>query len=770
MVVAVIGSAIGGVGALYSAVDKVLLARIPYDHANDTYVVWRNYPWLGLDRGLLAGTDVVALAESPVIEDAIAVTRQAAALRLPNADAPVAIRVFRTTSNFFEFVGTAPVIGHGYTRAGTTPNHERELVITHRLWRDLGAHDTIVGSHVTLGGEPHTIVGVMPPEFEFTRHGPAAAPEAGDAFVQFTTDLAATSPRDGSYAVMVRARSGIAARELDAAVAAIGATIDREHLGSAGLELYALPAREDLVATLRPTIVLVAVAAGFFLLVVVLAVAGALLSGRRNAPERVATRGVRADAARVAMFAVAGGMAAMGAALCGSAALEVFLPADFPRGSGLTIDFRIAVSVFGAAALCAGTVARLGSSGRGVRASRAETVHGRHRRTVRDALDGGMVIVQVAATFVLLATGGVLLRNLQELSRSRPGFDARGVLALDLSVVAADAEGELQEREAHAQIRESLRGLPGVVAVGAANALPLAGAPSSVTVSLPEGRGHGAEPAPTGPLVDNIAVVPGYFEAMGIELLEGVASSSAGNARDVVVDRLMAERFFPSNRAAIGATLIRGQDSVRIVGVVEHSRMSDLHADGRPQLYVHDDRAELSSLIYVIRTAGRGPTTGDIRRALGGIDGVSVSSVRDLHALVGGSLHAQRALAAIVTAFAAAASLLVALALFRAVLRQVARRESELCIRLARGGRRIGLALSVVADGMLLTLTGIAAGLAGVPLLSPTLRGLFFAVPAYDMESLVAVVSVLVAITLAACYLPAQQVLRMRPPQSLGDV
>ncbi|HEV2131333.1 MAG TPA: ABC transporter permease [Longimicrobiaceae bacterium] len=190
--------------------------------------------------------------------------------------------------------------------------------------------------------------------------------------------------------------------------------------------------------------------------------------------------------------------------------------------------------------------------------------HGRLRK--------GLVVVQVALSLVLLSAGGLVVRSFEGLLRAEPGFQTAAVLTMRVPIPAQGYPDAASIRSLHQRIEDELAALPGVVAVGATTGLPLSAAPKDM------------------PLADRIRIRPGYFDALGIGVFAGRNFDRAPpeGAREAIIDRTLAATFFPTGNP-VGATMVFGDDSLTVIGVVEHARMYDIQQDGRVQVYLHNE-------------------------------------------------------------------------------------------------------------------------------------------------------------------------------------
>jgi putative ABC transport system permease protein len=325
----------------------------------------------------------------------------------------------------------------------------------------------------------------------------------------------------------------------------------------------------------------------------------------------------------------------------------------------------------------------------------------------------------------------------------------------------------LQER-----IERTLAAIPGVTGVSATTGVPLTDSASQTTIGIPGAPGNTGNEERDRPLVDWMGVRAGYFDVMGMRVVEGRSFDPIRHegTREALIDRSIARTFFPGG-SALGAKIPFGGNNqfLTVVGVVDQARLYDVHQDGRPQMYVRAEDAGFRSLVYVLRSerdlAGLVP---DVRTAVRGIDTrLAVANVRSMPEIVGDALRQQRISAVLITGFALGALLLAGMGLFGVVSGSVTRRRHELAVRLAVGADHGRLLRLVLREGAVLVGIGILLGVPGVYFAGTVLRGVLVGVSPTDPATLVTVTLGLGLVAMVACYLPARRVLGIDPAQSL---
>ena len=774
---------LGMFAVVYTAVQKVLIDPMPYRDPGDLYYVWRDYgPITDLKRGALSGTDIAELQKpNAVIEDAVGLQRFLGGIfSVREGGDPMEIAVTRTSPNLFDVLGVTPALGRGFAPDEVGPGREQVIVLTHGLWNRIGADPAIVGSDVRLQGRPFRVIGVLPPEYTFVRNEPAGPPQRVDAYIPFAVHLAETNARNGAYTGLIRARRDASPDAVAAAVDAAGRTIDARDFNGRGLKLYPVGLKADVVSRVRPALVVLGAAALLLVFMLMVNLASLLLARAAQREHEVAVSRalgantiaiVRSTLLEGCLLGAAGGALGTLAATWGTRALVAVAPLDLPRREAIAIDLPIGVTVIAvggllgalAAAVPAAWSARTSLSallaGSAVRGGGG---HGRLRRA--------MIVAQVALSLVLLSSGALVVRSFDRLLRTDPGFRADGVFTIRLR---RPPEFFPQWRDAVAfqdRVKNALAAIPGVTGASAASTLPLTATTSQAVITIPGAPGNTGDAERDAVLTDIIGVAANYVEVMGMQVLAGrtFAESRPDGVKEVMIDAVFARRFFPGGNA-VGAKIPASEGSLAIIGVVNQARLYDLRADGRPQMLVRVEDFGTRALSFVMRTT-REPRSllPDVRVAIRRIDPrVPVADARPMDDIVEQALSQERTSAALISAFAIGALLLLAMGLFGVVSSSVTRRRHELGLRLAVGADHGRLIRLVIGEGAALVGLGVLIGAPGVYLVGDLIRVVLVGVSPTDPLTLAAVALGLGIVTMAACYVPARRVLAIDPAQVL---
>ena len=781
-VVGTLGIGLGLFAVVYTVVQKVLIEPLPYKDPDDLYFVWRDYrAYFDLSRGWLGGTDVAELQKAGgVIEGASGLLRQLTTFSAREGADATEIAVMIASPNLFDLLGVQPVLGRGFARDETGPKRPPVIVLTHELWNRVGADRAILGTTVRLNGEPYTVIGVLPPKFGFVRNASLGPPQRADAYTTFNINLAETNPGQGSYAGLIRARRGTSPQAVASSVDAVGRLVDARDFKNKGLKLYPVGLKPDLVASIRPALVVLGFAGVLLVLVLMVNLASVLIArAAQREHEFAVSRALGANGAAVVratlfeggLLGLAGGVVATLAAVWGTRTLIALAPLDLPRREAVAVDWRIGATVIGLGVLL-GLVAAITPATWAARATLSSLLANSAVRGGggRGRLRRAMVVAQVTLSLVLLSTGGLVVRSFDRLLRADPGFQPEGLLTMRVPmppqfIPKVEDALALQER-----VEQALRTIGGVTGVSATSTLPLTASASQNLVRIPGAPGNTGNADRDAPLVDYMGTRAGYFEVMGMRLVEGRGFDRVrrDGVRDAVIDRNLARQFFPTG-TALGAKIPFNNQSVTVVGVVDQARLYDVHQDGRPQVYVRAEDFGYRTLAFVVRTR-RDPQAlvPEARSAIRQIDPrLALADVRTMDDVVGDALRRQRISAVLISGFAVGALLLAAMGLFGIVSGSVTRRRHELALRLAVGADYGRLVRLVLGEGAALVVIGVLIGAPGIYIAGSLLRGVLVGVSPLDPLTLGGVALSLGLVTMIACYLPARRVLRIDPAQSL---
>ncbi len=788
-VVATLALAIGANAAVFSVVQAVLLAPLPYREADRLMFIWSNLDRAGYHRGPISGPELTDLREQARRFEGFA-SIWATSAQITGEGEPEQLRVGLVTANFFSVLGAEPALGRSFEPGEEGKGAPGAVILSDGLWRRrFGADPGIVGRAARLDGATLTVVGIAPPGLRFLFPADSSVPAELQAFVPFPTDLP-RDPRSLYYLRTIgRLAPGASPAEAAQEIGAIGKRTEAAHAeySASGRSFFAVGLKDDAVREARPALITLLAAVGLVLLLACVNVANLLLGRELARREQMAvraalgaTRGRLVRQVLVETLLLAGLGLVAGLAL-GNVLLDVLLalrPAALARFDRVELDAPVLVFTAGAGLLAALVVSFVGLAG-AIRLDLAGVLRGAGRsgddaprRRVRRLL----VVSEVALGTVLLVGAGLLVRSFLELQRIDPGFRAERVLTFRLGMPGT----RYPDREAVVAfargLEERLRALPGVEAVGEVSTLPYDDAPNWSTPYAFDGVD---EKSRGGREADSRSVSPGWFETVGAQLVAGrtFAESDDGKGRPVViVDDRLAEKAWPG-RDPIGQRLqvefLVDGDFVptwtTVVGVVRHIRHRSLSEVVREQVYVPHRQCPRNPMAWVLRASGDPVAqAASVRRAVAALDReLPVYDVRPLQAYVSDARGRARFTMILCAAFAALALLLAAVGIYGVVSYSVARRRREIGVRLALGARAEQVRWAVLRDGMVMAAMGLGLGLLGAALLTRVARSLLYAVGPFDPVTYLTVAAALATVAALASWAPARRASRLEPTEVL---
>jgi putative ABC transport system permease protein len=588
------------------------------------------------------------------------------------------------------------------------------------------------------------------------------------------------------HRVIGRLKQGATFERAQAEADAIAAEIRRKFPtpASSGFQIRLERMQQYIVAQARPAIVATMGAAIFLLLIACANVANLLLVRASLRERELAVRTVlgasglrlaRQMFAEAILLAGAGSLLGVGLAWLGLRALISVVPANLPRLDSIRIDPG-ALAFTAIAGIAAAAVFGLAPAWRASRPDVMGVLRGSGRTAALGGgrlLRNGVVIAEVALSFVLLIGSGLMFRSFLELQRIDPGYDPRGLLTFTLLAPPGPAP---QQRAAFMrQIRERLSAIPGVRNVTAASPFPLAEQFGPIR--------WGPEQAAADPskfqAADYQFVLPGYFETLRTPLLAGRVFTDADSVPErngVVIDQVLAAKAFP-NQSAVGKrilTRIRTPEAewVEVLGVVAHQRNSSLAEAGREQIYFSDGfMGHGAAGRWAVRTAGDpAQYAAAIRAELAKINSrLTFAEVQPMQALMDRAQAGTRFSLLLIGVFAAIAALLAAVGLYGVLSTVVRQRTAEIGVRMALGAPPGSIFNLVVGHGLRLSAAGVVAGLAAAFCLTRVMTSMLVGVKPTDPATFAAMAVLFFVIAGVASWLPARRAAALDPVSALRE-
>jgi putative ABC transport system permease protein len=783
---------LGANAAIFSVFHAVLLSPLPYPDADRIVMPWEFsldvQQRLGFDRLPSSAADFVDyLSHNRTFESFASLRTEQ--VNLTGEGEPERIGAVRVSPQFFDVLGVQPIIGR--TFAPGDELRERLIVISSSFWqRRFGADRNVSGRMISLNGEPARIVGVLPPWFGFPIAG--ELPEGfGFSLSPVVWALDVLTPeqqrnRGGkSLALIGRLKRGVSARDAQQDLARIAADIAREFpFTNAGWTVRVISLREQLVGPVRPALMALLTAVGLVLLIACANVVNLLLVRAATRQRETCVRSAlgASRSALILQFLAESLLLAGVAGIVGLVigwwmlrALLAMVPASLPALTQPSFDWHVALFTMMLSALIGlafGAVpawhcTRYDMTD-GLREGARGTVGGRKATRMRNIL----VVFEVALAVMVLIGSVLLVQTFVRLTQVRTGFRTEGILTMEIALPKrayspARASGFFES------LLNRLSALPGVEAAGITSELPLSGRETLLPVTA-EGRPR-PDPGQT-IFADYRTVTPGYFQVLGIPLLEGDAPgppSRIDDAPRVWVNETMARTGWPDQRALGRRLKLTGFDQAApwytIAGVVGDTRLTGLETSLRPQVYLHYLQDPKEQMAVVLRASGDPVLLATpARAAVQEIDpNQPVARVRTMDEIHASSLASRRFHMFLVGIFATLAVTLAVVGLYAVVSFSVAERIREMGLRLALGARPSNLLSLVLREALTLVGAGVGIGVVAALLLTQLLQTLLFGVGARDPATFVLAPAILLAAGLLGCLAPAFRAMRVDPAAAL---
>ncbi len=689
---------------------------------------------------------------------------------------PIKVTGGRVSDNMFQALGTRPILGRTIEPGDARVGAPGVAVLSHALWRShFNADPNVIGRGIRLDSEPHTIVGVMPPDFDIFSRG-------HDLWSALPWDPSGRNFTATFSQALARLRPGLTPEAATSELVDLTPAMRKDLAKSNdwGRTIHVLSLRESMTGNVRPALLILLGAVGLILMLAAVNL-GTLVLGRSI--ERItemalrtalgASRGklIQLIVAEQAVLAIAGALSGIGVAYLALPALVERLPPEVPRAAEIALDWNVLVTVLAssiavavAVSLIPALITARPSLQPLLRQSRMTETPARRRAL------GALVAVQIALAVVLGIGSMLMLRSMWNLQQVNPGFDPGSVVTFRLQTTSkhrAMTTGlpYLQ------QMMERVKALPGVTDVALAAHLPMSGYSWTMAARRAD---RPLEPGQQAAQVGWRFVHGDYFQTMRIPLKYGRTFSDADTTtapQVTILNETMARSYFGDPAAAIGQRLIlmrgaTGQDEpVEVVGVVGDVRHLGLDREPIAELFRPFRQTFMFPMAVIARTEGPPEQIGAaVRQAAFEVDPVvPVAEMQPYTTMIADTLGRPRLVSYLLTIFAAAGLALGLVGVYGVVAYRVRQREREIGIRLALGAKPKEVARRVIAQGAWHAIAGVAIGLPAALVLSRVMASQLFGVTARDPLTFTALPIMIVAVTTLACYLPARRAARVDP-------
>jgi putative ABC transport system permease protein len=767
---------IGANTAIFSVVNTVLLRPLPYRDAERIVAIWQNNAKAGLPRNDVSPANFLDFQEQSRSFESTAGIEPFGFTMIGNGE-PERFQAWLVTAGFFETLGRTASLGRTFSPNDYQPGNERVIVISHALWqRRFGGDQNLIGQKLTLNGQPYSVLGVMPPEFQFPADREVWAPR-----------LLRENDRQlrgiNYWNVIGRLKPGVTINQAQEEMSGIAGRLAGQYPdtnGGMGATLVSLP--EQLTGNVRPALWILFGAVGFVLLIACGNVANLLLVRGAERSREFAIRSAL-GAARIRLIrqlltenlllALLGGIGGLLLATWGVRLIVSLSSATIPRIEHVTMDWRVLLFAIGLSVLTAllfGLIPATQFSRPNLQSTLKEggrdSVGGPARHWLRNSL----VVAEVSVALVLLTGAGLLVRSFVSVTHVDPGFNKEGVLALQVFLNRQKPE---QTTGFFDQSLEKIKAVPGVKSAAVVASPPFINLEQDVPFTI---QGQAAPPKGNEPNAFYTEVSPDYLSTLTVPLLRGrffTKFDKSDAALVVVINQTMARRYFP-NEDPLGKRLnvifdqIENREIVGVIGDVLHS---GLDSNPRPEMFVPHSQSPTPRMTFVVKT---GPDAASmlpaVKSAIREVNrNQAFSTTATMEQLVNESLKQRRFNLFLLVSFALLALVLAGIGVYGSINYSTRQRTHEIGLRMALGAQAGDVMRLVVGHGLALSLTGIGIGLIASFALTRLMKGLLFGVTASDPVTFIGISLLLAVIGFLASWIPARRAARVDPLVALRN-
>ena len=788
--ISILAVGIGANTAIFSVVYAVILRPLPYAESERLVMIKEDLPAKGIPDFGVSMPDFLEWRNRNRVFDQLEAFSTDGYDISSDGD-PERVTGAEVSAELFPFIGVAPVQGRRFLSEEQQFGNHRVVILGAALWRRrFGDQTRLNGQAIKINGETFSIVGVMPEGFEFPEPGtqiwlPLSVP-AGHA----------NNTRSENWlGVIARLKLGVTVRQAQADIDHIHSQLAQEYKETAEFRERVVSLSEHVVGKELTTILLVLLGAvGFVLLIACANTANLMLaravSRQKEMAIRVALGALRGRVIRQALtesllIGLTGGILGLFVAMWGVDALLRLGP-DLPRFADVEINGRVLIFTLALSlvtSLLAGLAPACQSTKTDLQKSLKDSARTASGSASGKRLRSALVVSEIALSLVLLICAGLMINSLLRLQRVDQGFRTNDVLSMRISLPPRSYPDNRATAivDFFKRLDEQVSAIPGVQMAGYTTSLPLIGFGWMQYITV---EGH---PIPKTheetPTVHYRQISAHYFETLGIRLLKGRALNER-DTRDTepvaVVNESFARSFYP-NEEPIGKRFYLGQaeePSQRrrtrwtIVGVSHDIKHQGLVSEPKPEIFsLHEqslakpDDGPYNRMFFVVRAAGDpNALAAAVRREVQALDkDLPVAEVITMDRLLGDSLLRQRLITLLLFIFSIIALMLAAVGVYSVMSYSATQRTHEIGIRMALGAQRIDALKLIVGQGMRLAFIGIVIGLVSSIALTRFIETLLFEVKAIDPLTYALIASLIVVVSMVACYLPARRATKVDP-------
>jgi putative ABC transport system permease protein len=772
---------IGANTAIFTVVYGVLLRPLPFPQP-DRIVQLAESDQTQSDEMSVSAKELESLREYGQLFEHIAGYTDAG-FNLATGNEAEHIRGVPASAEYFQVLGVHPSLGREFLREEDQGEGQRVAILSHELWmRRFGGDRAVIGRKILLSGDAYTVIGLMPAGFDPRANSELNPGIRADVWVPLA--LVAKSAGSGeNLAVIARLKPTVTAEQLLSQMDIVTRDFRARYPNVVGQELVLSfrPYQAMIGLGMRPFLLVLLGAIGFVLLIACANVANLLLARGSSRGREIAVRvAMGASRARLVgqlltesvLIALAGGALGLAVAYAGLSSLLAIAPVSLPRVSDIRLDgwafaFTFLISIATVAVF--GIVPALSATKTNVNESLKEGEGRASAGAGRARLRQGLVIGELALSLVLLTGAGLMIATFEKLLNTDPGFDAHHVLAMQFWMTGSKYKSSADVNSFYRAVEQRLQALPGVTAAGV------------VAAGLPLERGGNNGVRIAGPQqsewinMDYREITPAYFRAVGTMLKQGREFTEADSqgSHSVVIINEAAVRKYLQDQSALGKYLYVSGVLCEVVGVVGDVK-SSVDRPAAPTTFIPAAQAELgtSNLFegwfprsIVVRTTGNPLILSQaLREAVAATDPlVPTGAVRSMDQVLSHSLALRSFMMMLLSIFGGLALVLASVGIYGVIGFAVSQRTREIGVRMALGARPADVLRMVLREGMTLVAVGVVLGVAAALMLTRLLEGMVYEVRVRDPLIFAMVNVLMVAVSLAACYVPARRATRVDP-------
>ena len=779
---------IGANTAIFSVVNAVLLRPLPFPDPDSLVAVFETDTQRGQVRGSHSYPNFFDLRAQNTVFEHLATYRSGDYIMTGRGE-PARLQGAVVTTDLFPLLGVQPMLGRVFLPDEDKPTETgRVVILSHKLFQQrFNGDQSILNQPITLEGIKFTVIGVMPPSFEFPIQN-----EPVELWTTIAGDSSGAEPVTGQRGahflrVIGRLKPGVTEEKAQAELTAIGARLEQQYPDTnTHRSLRLESALKALVGDVRPALLILLGAVACVLLIACANVANLLLARATSRHKEMAirtalgasrTRVIRQLLTESVLLSLVGGTVGLLLAVWWSDLLVALGKQDIPRAIHVGMDWRVLGFTLGVSLLTGlifGLAPAFHSSKTELVESLKEGARGTSAGAFANVVRKALVVIELGFAVLLLTGAALLIQSLWRLQNVNTGLQPQNLLTFNATLPEIKYKSANQS-QFFIDLKQRLESTPGVQSVSTIFPLPLSGDRFSISFEI-EGRPMAPKDQPS---ADFFTTGVGYFKTMGIPITKGRDFDDRdkhGSTPVIMITETFARQYFPNEdpigkRIHPGISTYDNEDSVmrEIVGVVGDVRNRNLNTEPKPAYYVPQTQIPFSQMVTVVKTAGEPRSLiSTATKEVAAMDrDIPLFGVKSMEEYLSASVAAPRFSTTLLSIFAGVALVLTIVGLYGVMSYSVAQRTNEIGIRMALGAQSRDVLVMIVKQGSVLILLGLAIGLVGAFALTRVISSLLFGVTAKDPFTFVAVSVLLAIVALLACYIPALRATKVDPMDAL---